>query len=439
MLDTFFRTIKKFIPRELFSALQPAYHYGLALLGALIYRFPSKRIFVVAITGTKGKTSTVELVNALLEDAGHKTALSSTLRFKIGDESVNNTYKMTLPGRFFLQHFLRRAVNAGCEYAVIEMTSEGAKQYRHKFVSLDALIFTNLAPEHIESHGSFEAYAAAKLSIAESVAHSAKKRRIIVANADDRYGEKFLTMDVSEKYPYSAKDAEPYEIKREGVSFAWKGQRIESRLSGLFNIYNMLAAATFAKSVGVSDELVRKTLGAFGGIPGRMEYITMPPDDILAKTQDFTVIVDYAHTPDSLEKVYQVFQNTRKICVLGGTGGGRDTWKRPIMGKIANDYCDHIILTDEDPYDENPDEIVAEVKSGITSPNVEIKMDRREAIAEALSHTRTGDVVIITGKGTDPYIMGPGGSKLPWNDARIAREELKRRLAHPPTNSSTRQ
>ena len=122
MLDTFFRTIKKFIPRELFSALQPAYHYGLALLGALIYRFPSKRIFVVAITGTKGKTSTVELVNALLEDAGHKTALSSTLRFKIGDESVNNTYKMTLPGRFFLQHFLRRAVNAGCEYAVIEKT-----------------------------------------------------------------------------------------------------------------------------------------------------------------------------------------------------------------------------------------------------------------------------------------------------------------------------
>ena len=114
----------------------------------------------------------------------------------------------------------------------------------------------------------------------------------------------------------------------------------------------MLAAATFAKSVGVSDELVRKTLGAFGGIPGRMEYITLPPDDILAKTQDFTVIVDYAHTPDSLEKVYQVFQNTRKICVLGGTGGGRDTWKRPIMGKIANDYCDHIILTDEDPYDE---------------------------------------------------------------------------------------
>lgn len=429
MLDTFLRTIKKFIPRKLFSLLQPLYHYGFAFLGALIYRFPSKKIFVIAVTGTKGKTSTTELITALLVAAGRKTALSSTLRFKVGDISENNTYKMTLPGRFFLQRFLRRAVNAGCEYAVIEMTSEGAKQYRHKFVAIDALVFTNLAPEHIESHGSFEKYAKAKLSLADAVAHSSKKRRIIVANTDDAYGKQFLAVDASEAYPYSIKDAGTYELKKGGVMFTFDGIRIVSPLSGVFNIYNMLAAATLARVLNIKTETIRDAFEKFGGIPGRMEYITLPTDDLLAKTQDFTVIVDYAHTPDSLEKVYQVFQNARKICVLGGTGGGRDTWKRPIMGKIANDYCDHIVLTDEDPYDENPDTIVAEIKNGIVSPNVEIKMDRREAIAEALSHARTGDVVIITGKGTDPYIMGPGGSKLPWNDANVAREELRKRLA----------
>ena len=164
--------IKKFIPESLTRRIRPIFHYLVAIYGAVRYKFPSRRILVVAVTGTKGKTTTTELVNAILEEAGYKTALASTLRFKIGDGSERNLFKMTMPGRSFLQNFLREAVDNKCDWAVIEMTSEGAEQYRHKFISLDALIFTNISPEHIESHGSYEKYLEAKLSIAKSLEKS---------------------------------------------------------------------------------------------------------------------------------------------------------------------------------------------------------------------------------------------------------------------------
>ena len=195
------------------------------------------------------------------------------------------------------------------------------------------------------------------------------------------------------------------------------GEKIHSKLSGEFNLYNILAAISFAETQNVDKNIIKRAVEKFSGIRGRMERIEAG--------QDFTVIVDYAHTPDSLEKVYQVFQGQKKICVLGGTGGGRDGWKRPVMGNIAGRYCDHIILTDEDPYDEDPQKIVDEIRAGIGGINCEIIMDRREAIREAFKHAKTGDAVIITGKGTDPYIMGAGGNKTEWDDADVAREELK--------------
>ncbi|MCR4330567.1 MAG: UDP-N-acetylmuramoyl-L-alanyl-D-glutamate--2,6-diaminopimelate ligase [Patescibacteria group bacterium] len=416
-MDSFLYTIKKFIPRGLFAALQPAYHYTLALLGAILWRFPSRKLTVVAVTGTKGKTSTIELISAILEEAGYTTALSSTLRFKIGNESENNTYKMTLPGRFFLQKFLRRAVAARCQYAIVELTSEGAKQFRHKFVALDALVFTNLTPEHIESHGSFENYLDAKLSIARALAHSSKKRKVVVANADDAQGEKFLNVGASEKYPYSLHEVEPYSVKKEGVELTIDGTHMTSKLSGEFNIYNILAAATLAKSQGVGVDAIKRAVEKFSGIPGRMERVD--------EGQDFTVVIDYAHTADSLEKVYEVFAHSRSICVLGSTGGGRDKWKRPEMGTVASRHCSHIILTNEDPYDEDPLQIIEEIAQGITRPIHETIINRREAIKTALQSARTGDTVLITGKGTDPYIMGPNNTKLAWSDAGVAREELK--------------
>lgn len=419
-MENILRIIKKFIPYSIFRALQPAYHYLFALVAALVYRFPSRKIKVVAITGTKGKTSTAEIVSAILEEAGYRTALAGTLRFKIGDIEERNLYKMTIPGRFFVQRFLRRAVQAKCDWVIIEMTSEGARQFRHKFIDFDALIFTNLSPEHIESHGSFENYKEAKLSIMRSLVGSPKRPRIIVANADNKYASEFLDAAVETKTTYSLKDASPYTLEKDKTIFNFMGSSVLSYLSGEFNLSNILAGISFARAVDITPEVIRRAIEKFHGIRGRVEKVNMG--------QDFDVIVDYAHTPDSLEKVYEVFQDSRKICVLGGTGGGRDSWKRPAMGAIAAAHCDEIILTNEDPYDEDPQKIVSEILAGIEGGQAQIIMDRREAIARAIALAKTGDAVIITGKGTDPYIMGSNGTKIHWDDATVAREELTKIL-----------
>ncbi|MEK7641967.1 MAG: UDP-N-acetylmuramoyl-L-alanyl-D-glutamate--2,6-diaminopimelate ligase [Patescibacteria group bacterium] len=420
MLDTALAQIRRHIPTKVFSRLQGPYHWTLSFLAALWYRFPSRKIKIIAVTGTKGKSSTVEILNAILEEAGYKTAISNTIRFKVGDISSENLYKMSMPGRFFVQKIIRKAVNNGCQYLIMEMTSQGALLHRHRWIELDAFIFTNLSPEHIEAHGSYENYAQSKLSIARQLGKSKKENRTLVVNADDAASDRFMECDADRKTSYSIHDVEPYEVKKAGLEFTLDGRRIRSHLSGLFNLYNITAAITAARSQGVTtDEMVRAIEG-FSGIPGRVQKIEAG--------QDFSVIVDYAHTADSLEKLYQVFQSSRNICVLGGTGGGRDTSKRAVMGKIADTYCNEIILTDEDPYDEDPQKIVNEVASGITSQKPTIIIDRREAIREAIRRAKTGDTVLITGKGTDPYIMGPKNSKTPWSDARIAREEIEKIL-----------
>ncbi|MDP3725858.1 MAG: UDP-N-acetylmuramyl-tripeptide synthetase [bacterium] len=419
-MEHILRTIKKIIPEKFFRAVVPAYHFILSFFAALFYRFPSRHIFIIGVTGTKGKTTVVELINAMCEEAGYKTAISNSLRFKVGVESYNNTFKMTMPGRFFLQSFLRKAIRENCSHAILEMTSEGAKQHRHRFISLNALVFTNLAPEHIESHGSYENYRDAKLEIAHSLERSRKKRKFIVVNADDAEADKFLNVRIKEKYSYSLKDALPYELKKRGMFLTFENTRIETCFSGLFNIYNILAAAVSAKHISIGGETIKSALQKCKGIPGRMEYID--------EGQDFTVIVDYAHTPDSLQKVYEVFHESNKICVLGAAGGGRDEWKREVLGSIANTHCSTIILTNEDPYDENPLEIVYNIQKGITEPIFKIVIDRREAIRHALKEAKTGDVVIITGKGSELFIMGPSGVKIPWSDAGVVREELKKIL-----------
>ena len=356
LLDSVLYCAKKVIPRGLFTALQPTYHYLLSFSGVLLCGFPSRRLTVIAITGTKGKTSVAELINSIYEEAGYKTALSSTLRFKIGAHSEDNLYKMTLPGRFFLQKFLRNAVRAGCTHAIIEITSEAAKQYRHTFLSLDALVFTNLSPEHIESHGSYEKYLAAKLSIAESLAHSSKKKTVIIANADDPEGKKFLAVQATEKHSYSLVGARPYETTEDGAVLTFRGKKIVSPLRGEFNVANILAAATCAEAFGISLDTIARGIAKCAVIRGRMEKID--------EGQDFSVIVDNAHTPDSLTKAYDALLPARLICVLGGAGGGRDKGKRPLMAK-CREHCAHIILTNEDPYDEDPLRIIADIRAGI--------------------------------------------------------------------------
>src|SRR3989338_376693 len=415
---------KKLIPKKVFSGLQPAYHYALAFLGALLYRFPSRSINVIAVTGTKGKSSVVELVSALLEEAGYKTAHASTIRFKIGETTERNLHKMTMPGRFFLQSFLRKAVKAGCTHVVIEMTSEGARQFRHKFVELNALIFTNLAPEHIESHGSYENYVAAKVSIARALEASKKQNKLLVVNGDDREAPRFLEVFGGARISFSRHDVRDAKITSDGVAFDWNGVRIQSTLPGEFSLYNILAAVTYAKAVGIPKEKAAFGIRKLAGIPGRAEKVEAG--------QSFDVIVDYAHTPDSLEKLYQTYAAQCRRCVLGNTGGGRDSWKRPVMASVAEKYCDEVILTNEDPYDEDPEKIVQEMAAGMKQKTPALILDRRAAIRESLHRSSIGDVVLITGKGTDPYIMGPRGRKEPWDDAAVAREELGKLIADPP-------
>lgn len=416
--------------------LRAIYHYLWALGSAIYYRFPAREITVVGVTGTKGKTTTVELLNAILEFNKEKTAISSTLRFKIDQVSEPNKLKMTMPGRAFLQRFLRQAVTAGCRYAIIEMTSEGARQFRHRFIDLDALIFTNLAPEHIESHGSYEKYLEAKLSIARELAPpkagraQRKKNPTLIVNGDDRVADRFLALPISQKIVYRRRDASPYAADESGINFTWRGKRIHTRLPGLFNLMNVLAAITGADHFGVSRTNIRRAVEEFALVRGRMERVEAQkinshlPDD-KAGWPDFSVIVDYAHTPDSLREVYKIFNDRPKIGVLGGTGGGRDKWKRPVLGTIASEHCRLIILTNEDPYDEAPEAIINDIVRGIKrTPPYRIIMDRRLAIHAALHEAKDGEVVIITGKGTDPFIMGPRGTCLSWDDMTVVREEL---------------
>lgn len=420
-MESFLYQVKKFIPRAVIDKIRPLYHYGLAWLGAVRYRHPSRAITVIGVTGTKGKSTVTELITYILLTEGKKVASLSTIQFTINGEARRNLHKMTMPGRFFVHKFLREAVDAGCSYAVLEMTSEGAKQFRHKFIELDALVFTNLTPEHIESHGSFENYKACKLRLSRAVATSPKRPRFLVANTDNEHGVDFLDYEVEYKLPYGLSDLSLYTLHKDSLSLIINGATIRVPLVGLFNVYNVLSAITLTRALGVSLKTIEQALYELPPVRGRVEHFYSRND----ASKKVTAIVDYAHTPDSLRQLYTAFKDQPKIGVLGNCGGGRDSWKRPEMGHIAEEFCDHIILTNEDPYDENPRAIVDQMAKGIKDKSkLEIIMDRRLAIRRAIDLSIDGGYVIISGKGTDPYIMGPHNTKLVWSDAEVAVEEL---------------
>jgi UDP-N-acetylmuramoyl-L-alanyl-D-glutamate--2,6-diaminopimelate ligase len=411
--------LKKFLesvlPRRIYRALVFPYHFAWAFVSALRYGFPARKLVVIGVTGTKGKSTVAEMLFSILTAAGHKTAIAGTIRFAVGEESAPNLYKMTVPGHGFLQRLLAEAVQKGATYAVLELTSEAAVQHRHLFLSLNALVFTNLQKEHIESHGSMEKYAAAKLALARALTRSRKRPRAIIANADDPYGARFLHTHVETKLPFSEEDVRDLELDDGQVSFLYKDAKFRIPHPGRVSMMNALAAIKTTEFFGITPEASAEALGSLTRIPGRMETIDAG--------QGFTAVVDYAHTPDSLTALYAAYGTKRKICVLGNTGGGRDAWKRPLMGKIADEACDEVILTNEDPYDEDPRAITDAMAKGMgRAPR--IIMDRREAIRTALSLAKAGDVVLISGKGTDPFIMGADGKKTPWSDAGVVREEL---------------
>ncbi len=388
---------------------------------ALSYGFPAKKLTVIGITGTKGKSTTAEMLFAILCQAGYRTALISTIRFAIGNDSEPNRYKMTLQGRGFTQTFMRRALKAGCTHIVIEITSESVLQYRHWFLDLDGLIVTNIQREHIESHGSFENYVSAKRTIVDTLVHSPKRNKVLVTNGDIPESRAFLSAKISRVIEFSTRELKHLKGDEKGVSFMYADEHFSLPVPGTFNAMNALSAIKMSETLAIPLAVTSAALATLPPVQGRVERIEAG--------QNFTVIVDYAHTPDSLLALYGAFPTQRKICVLGNTGGGRDTWKRPEMGRIAEQSCEKVILTNEDPYDEDPRGIIDAMTRDMQH-TPEIIMDRREAIRHALAAARPGDAVLISGKGTDPFIMGAKGSQLPWSDAAVVREELERLLSN---------
>jgi len=369
-----------------------------------MYGFPSRKLTVIGVTGTNGKTTVVNLTTGILEEAGFKVASLSSVMFKIGGKERENTLKMTMPGRFKIQKFLRDAVSAGCKFAVLEVSSEGIRQHRHKFIDFSVAVFTNLTPEHIESHGGFENYKAAKGKLFKDA------KKVHVINIDDKNADYFLSFKAEKKYTFGWGKGD---INTKNTSFSLP-------LLGKFNILNALAAICVGLSQGVSLEICQKSLGKAKGVPGRMEVVISEP---------FKVVVDYAVTPDALEQLYraikELFSPKRLIAVLGSCGGGRDKWKRLVFGEIAAKHCQEIIITNEDPYDEDPMAIINQIAEKAGSGARKI-LDRREAIKQALLSAQPGDAVVVSGKGCEPWIMEAHGKKTPWDDRKVVREEYEK-------------
>ena len=417
--------IKKILPQKVLRG----YHYLLAFLGSLIFFRPSKSLTVIGVTGTNGKSTTIKMISQILEGAGFKTAYTSSIEFKIGNIVWQNKFKMTMPGRFFLQSFLRKAKKAGCQYAIIEVTSEGIKLFRHKFIDFDIALITNLRPEHIESHGSYENYKKAKGELFKST------KKIHIINLDEKEAEYFLSFSAQEKWGYGINfdkakyreeikilQAKDVQIQNEGVEFLAKGEKIKLSLKGKFNVYNALAAICVGLSQGIDIKTIKRGLEKIEKVSGRLEEVVSDP---------FKVYVDYAHTPDALEEIYttlkkELSQKGKLVCVLGSCGGGRDRWKRPLMGKIAQKYCHEIILTNEDPYDEDPEKIIEDIMRGIEEKDKVTKIiERKKAIFEALKRAQPNDIVIITGKGCEPWMCIGKDKKIPWDDRKIVEEAFQ--------------
>ncbi len=399
MADNVLRFIKRLVPKPVFNFFQPVYHLFLAWLAAMIYGFSSRGLKVVGVTGTSGKTTVCEMLFRIFSEAGFKTAALNGLYFRISGETRPNLFKMTMPGRFQIQKFLSKAKKAGCEYVFLEVTSEGIKQFRHKFIKFYAAILTNLSEEHLEAHGGFENYRAAKGELF-------KITPIAVLNGDDPSLEYFYKVSPKEKIVYVSRD--------------FPGDLV-LKIQGEFNKMNAVAALVFAKREGIDPRISKKALADINVLPGRMEFIETG--------KDFRVLVDYAFLPQTLRKAYEtVYARDRKnlVCVLGAAGGGRDKWKRPALGDAAAEFCRKVFITNEDSYDDDPLKIMDEVAG---THNFEKILDRREAIREALKSARPGDTVVITGKGAEPWIMGPNGTKTPWDDREVVREEL-RKMSH---------
>ena len=440
-------TIRKYVPKQLFSL----YYFLWSYLAAKIYRYPGNELFLIGVTGTNGKTTSVNAIHNMLQSNGIRSGMLSTANFKIGNKERVNKSKNSMLGRMKLQKMLRQMLNDGCRAAVVEVSSEGIISHRAYGLNFDTLVFTGLSPEHIESHGSFEKYKKAKQKVFKNLTHFKRKKlsgftpqqlkKTIIANIDSEYAEDFLRFDADQKIGFGIEKskslfahvlvrAENVKQDKNGLAFSLiiddQKIKIDSTLLGEINTYNLLAAASIGWELGLSYEEIKKGIETFHGVNGRMEKVK--------SKKGYDVIIDYALTPDAVQKLYMTLRELYKgkiIAVFGSCGGGRDKKKRPLLGQIVSGYADYSILTNEDPYFDDPYEIVKDIEQGyknndkVLNKDYETIINREQAIEKALFMAQgMGDVVVITGKGSEVG-MNVQGKIVPFSDKAIVEKYIR--------------
>jgi UDP-N-acetylmuramoyl-L-alanyl-D-glutamate--2,6-diaminopimelate ligase len=407
---------------------------ALADLAAAFYGYPASSLRLLGVTGTDGKTTTVQLLSQVLESAGKRSGFATTTDFKVADRQWENLSRQTTVEALEIHELLRAMVDAGCSHAVLEATSQGLEQERLRGCDFNAAAVTNVTSDHMDWHKTRENYLAAKARLFQQL----KPDGTAVLNADDSSFDYFapLVQDRVRLLTY-ALDA-PADFKATDVGY-WQSSLVfrlhgpdgrhadvEMSLLGRFNVYNALAAAAVAFTEGLTLDEIAEGLRQVRPSPGRMERIDAG--------QPFRVLVDYAHTPNSFENVLTEGRalaeaSGGKLLVVFGCSGERDRTKRPIMGATAARLADFFVLTDEDPHSEDPAGIVREIESGAAGGSYTVEMDRRQAMALAFGRANPGDVVLITGKGHERSMIVTGDRKIDWDERAIAREELDKLLA----------
>lgn len=422
--------VRSVLPSQAVHLLENVYRKTRIQLVSARYGWPARGLRVIAVTGTNGKTTTANYINEILKQAGYKTAMFTTAVIEVAGESKINNLNATVASVSRMQQFLNEARRYKVDFVILEVTSHSLHQHKLDGVPIEAAVMTNLTQDHLDYHKTMEKYAAAKGLL------FARNPRYIVLNRDDDwfdYFDKYLaeeqkiTYGKSEDADVRISDIKLYKKGSEAV-LAFDHQeksQLATYLPGEYNVFNMAAAASICYVLGVSMSDIKNGIASLEGIPGRFERAT--------KDEKYEVIVDYAHTPDALEKLLEATRNITKkrIILVFGACGDRDALKRPIMGKIAAKLADEIILTDEESYNENPDKIRRDIYAGIeeskaTNKTTEIA-DRREAIRHALNIAKKDDTILITGMGHEQFRI-INGEKLPWNDTNIVREIISEKI-----------
>lgn len=412
------------LPVGAVRTLEEVYRQGRVKLLSAKYGNPAKNLRVIAVTGTNGKTTTINFINEILKEAGMKTAMFSTAVIEVAGKSQINDLNATVASTERMQEFFRDAKKAEVDFVVLEITSHALDQHKLAGVPIEVAVMTNLTQDHLDYHKTMEQYAKAKGKLFSS------DPKYIVLNRDDEWFE-FFDQFTSELQKITYGEHEEAEARIEYIKLYKKGSEatvlidhqtkldLATALPGKFNVYNMTAAAATAYLLGIRLQDIIEGVANLEGVPGRFERV--------AEGLEYDVIVDYAHTPDALEKLLEAVRATVKnrIILVFGATGDRDKEKRPIMGEIAARGADRIMLTDEESYNENPEQIRTQVRNGIEAAKGNGKLteiaDRREAIEKALSIAKKGDTVLITGMGHEQFRI-VNGEKLPWNDGDVVRE-----------------